>query len=158
MEGSTAEDPLIRPCKCTGSIERVHLHCLREWTRSRLSLDENHLGSYSFKSLPCELCKTTFPTYMTRADGTRSPLMELPKTRAPYIVLESMTRERSDMIRSVHVMSLAEKPLTLGRSKRVGSTGLLGACVASAGWCREGERVMQALYHSFSLPAPKRHT
>eukprot|EP00429_Kryptoperidinium_foliaceum_P095441 CAMPEP_0176187712 /NCGR_PEP_ID=MMETSP0121_2-20121125/2535_1 /TAXON_ID=160619 /ORGANISM="Kryptoperidinium foliaceum, Strain CCMP 1326" /LENGTH=213 /DNA_ID=CAMNT_0017526253 /DNA_START=172 /DNA_END=813 /DNA_ORIENTATION=+ len=53
---------------------------------------------------------------MTRADGTRSPLMELPKTRAPYIVLESMTRERSDMIRSVHVMSLAEKPLTLGRS------------------------------------------
>lgn len=35
MEGSSEEDPLLRPCECKGSIERIHLGCLREWTKSR---------------------------------------------------------------------------------------------------------------------------
>jgi len=117
MEGSTEEDPLIRPCRCMGSIERVHLKCLREWTNSRLNLGESPSGSYTYKAMPCELCKTTLPTYVTTEGGARSPLVDLPRTRPPYIVLESLVREASESSRSTHVMSLAEKPLRLGRGQ-----------------------------------------
>lgn len=115
MEGPGENDPLIKPCNCKGSIEYVHLKCLRYWTKSRLSLGESPLGSYNYKPLPCELCKTTFPTYMSSGDGARSPLMELPETQRPYIVLESMVRDTRQHSRCLHVMSLAEKALVLGR-------------------------------------------
>eukprot|EP00429_Kryptoperidinium_foliaceum_P053078 CAMPEP_0176076332 /NCGR_PEP_ID=MMETSP0120_2-20121206/38158_1 /TAXON_ID=160619 /ORGANISM="Kryptoperidinium foliaceum, Strain CCMP 1326" /LENGTH=445 /DNA_ID=CAMNT_0017410049 /DNA_START=95 /DNA_END=1432 /DNA_ORIENTATION=+ len=117
MEGPGENDPLIKPCQCRGSIQYVHLKCLRYWTKSRLSLGESRLGSYNYKPLPCELCKATFPTYMIDYDGARSPLMELPKTQPPYIVLESMTTVRGSgqHSRCLHVMSLAEKSLVLGR-------------------------------------------
>jgi len=115
MEGPGENDPLIKPCQCRGSIQYVHLKCLRYWTKSRLSLGESRLGSYHYKPLPCELCKATFPTYMVDYDGARSPLMELPKTRPPYIVLESIVRDSRQHSRCLHVMSLAEKSLVLGR-------------------------------------------
>jgi len=117
MEGATAEDPLIRPCKCMGSIERVHLGCLREWTKNRLHLDSvGPTGSFSYRPMPCELCKATFPTYITTADGERSTLLDLPRTKPPYIVLEGLVRETQQVDRSVHVMSVAGKSLTLGRA------------------------------------------
>jgi hypothetical protein len=31
LEGSSKEDPLIKPCECKGTIEYVHLACLRHW-------------------------------------------------------------------------------------------------------------------------------
>lgn len=115
MEGGGEEDPLIRPCRCKGTIEHVHLRCLRSWTRSRLRLGEHPLGSYSFAPVPCELCRTTLPTYMLSPDGTLSALVHLPQTRPPYVVLESVSRDGRSTSRSLHVMSLAERALTLGR-------------------------------------------
>eukprot|EP01071_Lankesteria_metandrocarpae_P006465 Lankesteria_metandrocarpae@DN4364_c0_g1_i1.p1 len=31
LDGGTAEDPLICPCNCKGSIKFVHVECLRHW-------------------------------------------------------------------------------------------------------------------------------
>ena len=52
------DDPLISPCKCSGSMQYVHLKCLRQW----LSRNENkkimpHVTSYTWKAFHCELCK-----------------------------------------------------------------------------------------------------
>ena len=52
------ENPLISPCKCSGSMQYVHLKCLRQW----LSRNENKkigpfVTSYTWKAFHCELCK-----------------------------------------------------------------------------------------------------
>lgn len=114
LEGPGEDDPLITPCMCKGSIEYVHLKCLRYWTNSRLNLSDNPLGSYFYRPLTCELCKTAYPTYVS-FDNKRLPLMQVPKTQPPYVVLENMIRDTRAHSRGLHIISLAEKALMLGR-------------------------------------------
>jgi len=116
MEGGGDADPLIAPCVCKGSIEYVHLGCLRHWIRDRLNLSDASVGSYFYRSLPCELCKSIYPTYVT-VGGERTPLAEVPRTQPPFIVLENMERDsRQHARRGLHIISLAEKAVKLGRS------------------------------------------
>jgi len=117
LEGDTAEDPLIAPCRCQGSIEHVHLGCLRHWIKGRLNLSDAPGGSYFFRALGCELCKATYPTYIHAEGGEREPLVEVPPTRPPFVVLENLARDlQQHASRGLHVISLAgEKALKLGR-------------------------------------------
>lgn len=118
LEGSGEDDfdPLIRPCQCKGSIEYVHLGCLRHWIRGRLSLSETPSGSYFYRSLLCELCKTPYPAYISTG-GERQTLVEVPRTTPPFIVLENMVRDsQQHSSKGLHVISLADnKLLKLGR-------------------------------------------
>eukprot|EP00445_Apocalathium_hangoei_P007531 CAMPEP_0203843380 /NCGR_PEP_ID=MMETSP0359-20131031/2559_1 /ASSEMBLY_ACC=CAM_ASM_000338 /TAXON_ID=268821 /ORGANISM="Scrippsiella Hangoei, Strain SHTV-5" /LENGTH=427 /DNA_ID=CAMNT_0050758139 /DNA_START=54 /DNA_END=1337 /DNA_ORIENTATION=- len=117
LEGPGEEcenDPLITPCQCKGSIEYVHLGCLRHWIRGRLNLSDGPSGSYFYRPLACELCKAVYPTYVH--NGERQPLVEVPWTQPPFIVLENMVRDsQQHATRGLHVISLAEKVLKLGR-------------------------------------------
>lgn len=117
LEGPGEDDPLIAPCQCKGSIEYVHLGCLRHWIRGRLNLSDRPLGSYFYRPLTCELCKSIYPTYIhTNSGQERSPLVEVPWTHPPFIVLENMVRDsQQHTTRGLHVISLAEKELKLGR-------------------------------------------
>ena len=68
---SEKEDPLISPCKCSGSMKYVHLKCLRQW----LSRNENkkiapNVTTYTWKAFHCELCKDKLEDHFTH--GTRS--------------------------------------------------------------------------------------
>lgn len=115
LEGSQEDDPLITPCQCKGSIEYVHLGCLRHWIRGRLNLSDTAGGSYFYRPLACELCKAVYPTYV-HSGNEQSPLVEVPKTQPPFIVLENMVRDsQQHATRGLHVISLAEKVLKLGR-------------------------------------------
>jgi len=116
LEGSSPEDPLIAPCQCKGSIECVHLGCLRHWVKGRLNLSDNNSGSYFYRPLACELCKAVYPAYV-HVGSDRFPLVEVPRTTAPFIVLENMVRDsQQHASRGLHVISLAEnKLLKLGR-------------------------------------------
>ncbi|CAE7461058.1 clpC [Symbiodinium pilosum] len=115
--GEDQDDPLIAPCQCKGSIEYVHLGCLRHWIRGRLNLSDRPLGSYFYRPLTCELCKSVYPTYIhTNSGQERQPLVEVPFTQPPFIVLENMVRDsQQHTSRGLHVISLAEKELKLGR-------------------------------------------
>lgn len=116
LEGSGEDDPLIKPCNCKGSIEYVHLGCLRHWIKGRLNLSDTPSGSYFYRPLACELCKTVYPAYIQQNDEKRLPLVEVPRTTPPFIVLENMVRDsQQHATRGLHVVSLAEKALTLGR-------------------------------------------
>jgi hypothetical protein len=116
LEGSSDDDPLVSPCQCKGSIEYVHLGCLRHWIRGRLNLSDNAGGSYFFRPLACELCKAVYPTYVGLPQSERAPLVEVPRTQPPFIVLENMVRDsQQHASRGLHVISLAEKVLKLGR-------------------------------------------
>ena len=101
-------NPLISPCKCSGSMQYVHLQCLRKWMDGRLSVnngDQQNKSSagattvsYFWRNLDCELCKLSYPTSVecpSKASSTgveTVDLYELPKPEGPYIVLESNIR------------------------------------------------------------------
>jgi len=119
LEGSTEDDPLIVPCACKGSIEHVHLGCLRHWIRGRLNLSDSST-SFFYRPLPCELCKQVYPAYLslqTKDSVERVPVVEVPRTKPPFIALENMVRDsQQHSSRGLHVISLADnKLLKLGR-------------------------------------------
>lgn len=119
LEGSAEDDPLIAPCACKGSIEYVHLGCLRHWIRGRLNLSDSST-SFFYRPLPCELCKQVYPAYLnlsTNGVVERVPVVEVPRTKPPFIALENMVRDSQPHTgRGLHVISLADnKLLKLGR-------------------------------------------
>lgn len=115
LDGAGDDDPLVAPCSCKGSIEYVHLGCLRHWIKGRMNLSDSPDGSYFFRPPSCELCKAAYPTYV-HIGHERSPLVEVPRTQPPFIVLENMVRDSQQHAgRGLHVISVAEKVLKLGR-------------------------------------------
>lgn len=57
-------NPLITPCKCSGTMKHIHIECLREWLNSKSSFKESTppgVKTYCWKALECELCKVRFP-------------------------------------------------------------------------------------------------
>ena len=68
-------NPLIRPCKCSGSMKYIHLKCLLHWLKSRTSnnsimnnSNENFNAYYINQKTECELCKQLFPDYIKHND------------------------------------------------------------------------------------------
>lgn len=106
----------MKPCACKGSIEYVHLGCLRQWIKGRLHHSDETNGSYFYRNLPCELCKTPYPAYCHSGEE-KKPLAEVPWTQPPFIVLENMMRDsQQPSSRGLHIVSLADaKQLTMGR-------------------------------------------
>ena len=50
-------NPLISPCKCSGSVKYIHLNCLRKWLTTKILSkvsSNNDIYCYVFKSLKCE--------------------------------------------------------------------------------------------------------
>lgn len=133
------DNPLIAPCKCSGSMQYVHLQCLRKWMDGRLSVNSNTQDqgtttvSYFWRNLDCELCKVSYPTTVECPSKTVAgnvelvDLYELPKPEPPYIVLESnikvpVTSNTNSsgytFQKGLHIMSLAK-----GRSSVVVGRG-----------------------------------
>lgn len=109
FEGSTMEDPLLAPCKCRGSIQHVHLGCLKHWVKDRLGLD-NGTASFmvggSTSPLCCELCKSAYQTTV-QIGQKKLPLVDVD---TPFLVLESCNDHR------LHVLPIeTDKPLKIGR-------------------------------------------
>merc|ERR1712098_874545 len=79
MEGAGDGDPLLAPCHCKGSIEFVHLGCLRHWVKGRLNLGEAGAGgSYFYRPQLCELCVAPYPAHVEVAGTAQQhPLVEV---------------------------------------------------------------------------------
>ncbi|XP_073320171.1 E3 ubiquitin-protein ligase MARCHF7 isoform X2 [Pagrus major] len=52
MGEESASNPLIQPCRCTGSLQYVHQDCIKRWLRSKIGSGTNLEGITT-----CELCK-----------------------------------------------------------------------------------------------------
>ena len=71
-EDDSLINPLIKPCKCSGSMKYIHIKCLLSWLRSRTIRHQNNViehnnffNSYFInKEIQCELCKENFPDYI----------------------------------------------------------------------------------------------
>lgn len=52
MGEESASNPLMEPCRCTGSLQYVHQDCIKKWLRSKISS-----GTSLEDIATCELCK-----------------------------------------------------------------------------------------------------
>jgi len=125
LDGPNEDDPLIAPCNCKGSVEYVHLGCLREWIRVRRGLPPagEPCTGFQYCSLKCDLCKGSYASSVRTATEhgrlDSEPLAEIPFLRPPFVVLEVPGRHYGGGGRRLHVLSLAEegdKLLKLGRA------------------------------------------
>mmetsp|Transcript_68874 Transcript_68874/g.148575 ORF Transcript_68874/g.148575 Transcript_68874/m.148575 type:complete len:170 (-) Transcript_68874:357-866(-) len=71
MDVFSMDDPLVRVCKCSGSVEFVHMNCLRQWVQTKLNMKFNgNCLSVTIKGVECELCKSKFPLTFTHKGKT----------------------------------------------------------------------------------------
>ena len=63
-------NPLIKPCKCSGSMKYIHYDCLLHWIRTKIIdktqkyYDNDYSSIFNLELVECELCKTRLPDYI----------------------------------------------------------------------------------------------
>ncbi|CAG9324502.1 unnamed protein product [Blepharisma stoltei] len=114
--GDTEKDnnPLITPCKCSGSMRFIHYKCLQVWLMEKVkSKQTGNSVSYSWTQLQCEICKELYPTSI-KIEGKLCPLIDVHKPPLPYIILQDLRNERSEQ--SLHVLSSVDNSIVkIGR-------------------------------------------
>jgi hypothetical protein len=62
---SELENPLIMsPCKCTGSVQLIHINCLNQWLHSKVvETKSSNVTSYTWKPFECDVCKFLYPGF-----------------------------------------------------------------------------------------------
>lgn len=115
MEENTEENPLIKPCKCSGSMGLIHIECLQRWFSTKVATrEQNNSTCYSWKSPKCELCKFDYPEKLSIRDEVFDLLL-MKKPENNFITLESATSQNSES-KSINVISFQDKKnIRLGR-------------------------------------------
>ena len=69
-EENKISNPLIKPCKCSGSMKYIHYECLLHWLRTKLIInkrsviDNGFFDIYKLDLIECELCKNHLLNYI----------------------------------------------------------------------------------------------
>eukprot|EP00347_Sterkiella_histriomuscorum_P013486 403364531 len=121
----TDQNPLISPCKCSGSMKFIHLECLRTWlSRKENVKTSNNVISYSWRAFHCELCKSEYNDKVV-VEGKQYWLFEIQKPKTNYVVLESMQlaniqgnqqQSQNNQSKTLHILNLNQKnQIKIGR-------------------------------------------
>ncbi|CAI2386840.1 unnamed protein product [Moneuplotes crassus] len=96
------ENPLISPCKCTGTLQYIHLDCLKKWLDSKIHTKLTEFTfSYNWKNLVCELCGMRLKdNYIINGKETYV-LDYLRPDSGCYMILESYTNTPH---KTIHVL------------------------------------------------------
>jgi hypothetical protein len=115
QEDNTRQNPLVKPCKCTGSMALIHIECLQKWFTSKLTVREfNNATSYCWKSLKCELCKFDYPDRI-EVNDKKFDLMVMSKPTDHYITLESGVKLNDS--KNINIIPIRDKKnIRLGRA------------------------------------------
>lgn len=106
-------NPLLSLCYCTGSMGILHISCLQEWLGSKLTKSiVNHINTYEWKTLECEICKFKYPSQVKVSD-TIVDLIDIQKPEGDFIIFQSFTEETNRL--SIIPMS-GKKTIKLGRA------------------------------------------
>ena len=110
------ENPLINPCKCSGSMEYIHYKCLRNWLFSKIDNKDSDITiSYNLSKFQCELCKENFPDYIKYNNKLYNLFLYEPKFNH-YIIIETV-RDDKFKTRFIHIISYDNKnTISFGRS------------------------------------------
>lgn len=100
----TKQDPLLSPCLCSGTMGVIHLNCLKEWLRSKVSSSSSGKSTtYSWTPPECELCKSELPLRVS-IDGQEVSLMDVKQPMSPFVVIRVENDETQAS--TVHVVSM----------------------------------------------------
>lgn len=106
-------NPLLSLCYCTGSMGIIHISCLQEWLGSKLSKSiVNHINTYEWKTLECEICKFKYPNQVKILD-TIVDLIDIQKPKGDYIIFQTFFEETNRL--SIIPIS-GKKNIKLGRA------------------------------------------
>ena len=113
-------NPLIQPCKCSGTMKFIHYQCLKKWinTHSFIKIDNNDFCSiFIIKNIQCELCKSKYPDYIKYKNKIYE-IIDFHNLYNKYIVFESLTFD-SRKNQFLYVINLEKnfKKLKIGRGK-----------------------------------------
>ena len=62
---SDLNDPLISPCKCSGSMSYIHYKCLKSCIEAKIQKKKKkNFISYYWKNFNCEICLFPYPKYI----------------------------------------------------------------------------------------------
>jgi hypothetical protein len=113
-ENDMLTNPLISPCKCSGTMSTIHVACLIEWLNSkRETRSSATTKSYQWTCLECELCKSKFPDYVIGPNGKRLKLFDYEEPEAgdaPFIVFQSVYQFK--IVKTIHVVSTEKRKVT----------------------------------------------
>ena len=120
LDAGEYDNPLITPCKCSGSVKYIHLNCLKAWLAKRLnSTKTQYCITINWLPLSCEMCKAAFK-YRIYMDGKKFYTVDIPKPPKPYLIMELMRKSNSSKSKVFHFITFAEKQkITLGRRKDI---------------------------------------
>lgn len=113
---ASPENPLLRSCKCGGSVGYIHLGCLKQWLNFKMTKQQTSEGftSIFWKAFECEICKRAYPLTF-KAQNKKYNLVEYEKPTGDYLVLESLSHEKNSS-RIIHII----KPTALKAEFKLG--------------------------------------
>ena len=88
LTNSDEENPLISPCKCSGSMKNIHYLCLKKCIEIKIiKKTELFYKFYTWKSFSCEICKSEYPKYIRIKDSLFS-LVDLEINFSSYVTCD----------------------------------------------------------------------
>lgn len=118
---SDFEDPLVSPCKCSGSIGYIHFNCLKKCINVKLNtrIGENCM-TYIWKNFECEICLAEYPKYI-RYKNTCYYLVDLNINYDQYIIydytLYDDTKKKTVRKGIIVVRVEEEEDISIGRTQ-----------------------------------------
>ena len=119
-EDSDSKNPLVQPCKCSGSMKYIHLNCLKQWlfTKSCTRLEKKkNFSIFIIKPVECELCKTKLPDFIMH----NNKLYELLDFRTEFenhLTIESLTIDKNNN-KCLYVINLDDNySIKIGRGSQ----------------------------------------
>ena len=109
-------NPLINPCKCSGTMKYLHLSCLRQLIDSKIQKTVRDMVTViTFKTLECDICKSLLPENI-RVKNKIYTIIDLNRPATNYMIIEGILKETPDT-KSVFVIHFKEsKPIKIGRA------------------------------------------
>ena len=137
-EENKISNPLIKPCKCSGSMKYIHYECLLHWLRTKLiinkrsAIDNGYFDMYKLDLIECELCKNDLLNYINHNNKIYSLidyylldkkldklLSKKEKSKLKdennYIILDEIIQGRNEYLTRYTVKFNSDNILKLGR-------------------------------------------
>lgn len=104
-------NPILSPCKCTGTQGSIHLKCLRSWLETKRTR-RVHKGQVmlKFNRTECEICKQVLP-FKIAYKNQIVDIVGVEKPQKNYIVLESLSNDEKKVF---HIINTEELMPTQG--------------------------------------------
>ena len=88
-------DPLISPCKCSGSMGYIHYKCLKKSIEMKITRKEDQKQlMIQWKSFECEICRVEYPKYL-KYKHSLYPMIDLNIPFNEFILCDYMVYDDS---------------------------------------------------------------